>query len=581
MADLSKGLKDMKIDGDRLIVGFDFGTTFSGVAFAFNSGDKPDVHSIVDWPGIEGFPQPKVPTIIKYDDSDKSKFTWGAQTHAANPIVGIKLLLDPSQPRPPYLPDSNAQDDLDEIGKPAVTVAADYLAALYKHAMERIKTSVPTDYLAKCKKEYVLSVPAVWSDKAKDLTLKAAKQAGIHPVTLIKEPEAAALYTLYTQKDKSLAVDDAIVIVDAGGGTVDLISYEIAAMKPRLELKELVPSKGSMAGSLGLNKRFEQEVQHIIGPAEYGRIYQQVGYTTAVNTFDKNVKTAFRGDVDKEYFVAFPCADLKDNKKRNLKRDVWTMTGFDVAKIFEPLAADIESLVDQQVKEVITKRSLDKHPNATKIKAIFMVGGFGSSVYIKNRLQDKYPDIQVIQPHDAWGAIVKGAVLSKLHQQAFVSSNISPRHYGVVASDLFVKGEDEGQHTFKGLGDGSIRVSKCTWHIKRGDELVKGKPIAFPFYRVLPGNFEKKDLIFNTTLQQSDEVAPPKYPAKRIVKPCCSMAADLRSVSRDMFKLRKGADGKKYYTLSYDLVVRSEGAVMKFSLEIGGKEMGSVTAKYE
>ncbi|EHL00510.1 putative Heat shock 70 kDa protein 12A [Glarea lozoyensis 74030] len=514
MADLSKGLKDMKIDGDRLIVGFDFGTTFSGVAFAFNSGDKPDVHSIVDWP------------------------------------------------------DSNAQDDLDEIGKPAVTVAADYLAALYKHAMERIKTSVPTDYLAKCKKEYVLSVPAVWSDKAKDLTLKAAKQAGIHPVTLIKEPEAAALYTLYTQKDKSLAVDDAIVIVDAGGGTVDLISYEIAAMKPRLELKELVPSKGSMAGSLGLNKRFEQEVQHIIGPAEYGRIYQQVGYTTAVNTFDKNVKTAFRGDVDKEYFVAFPCADLKDNKKRNLKRDVWTMTGFDVAKIFEPLAADIESLVDQQVKEVITKRSLDKHPNATKIKAIFMVGGFGSSVYIKNRLQDKYPDIQVIQPHDAWGAIVKGAVLSKLHQQAFVSSNISPRHYGVVASDLFVKGEDEGQHTFKGLGDGSIRVSKCTWHIKRGDE-------------VLPGNFEKKDLIFNTTLQQSDEVAPPKYPAKRIVKPCCSMAADLRSVSRDMFKLRKGADGKKYYTLSYDLVVRSEGAVMKFSLEIGGKEMGSVTAKYE
>lgn len=68
-------------------------------------------------------------------------------------------------------------------------------------------------------------MPAVWSDKAKDLTLKvrlfyylvtlhslidihhlqAAKKAGIHPVTLIKEPEAAALYTL-SSHDHSLNV---------------------------------------------------------------------------------------------------------------------------------------------------------------------------------------------------------------------------------------------------------------------------------------------------------------------------------------------------------------------------------------
>jgi len=50
---------------------------------------------------------------------------------------------------------------------------------------------------------------------------QAAKKAGIHPVTLIKEPEAAALYTL-SSFDHSFKVGDSFVVCDAGGGTVDL-----------------------------------------------------------------------------------------------------------------------------------------------------------------------------------------------------------------------------------------------------------------------------------------------------------------------------------------------------------------------
>lgn len=37
---------------DRLVISLDFGTTFSGVAYAFNiPGKKSDVVSILDWPG--------------------------------------------------------------------------------------------------------------------------------------------------------------------------------------------------------------------------------------------------------------------------------------------------------------------------------------------------------------------------------------------------------------------------------------------------------------------------------------------------------------------------------------------------
>lgn len=65
------------------------------------------------------------------------------------------------------------------------------------------------------------------------------------PVTMIKEPEAAALYTMHSL-NFALRVGDAFVLCDAGGGTVDLITYEVLKLEPALELKELVPGAGKL-----------------------------------------------------------------------------------------------------------------------------------------------------------------------------------------------------------------------------------------------------------------------------------------------------------------------------------------------
>jgi molecular chaperone DnaK (HSP70) len=74
---------------------------------------------------------------------------------------------------------------------------------------------------------------------------QAAKIAGFFPVKLIKEPEAAGLYTAKSL-DLSLHPNDIFIVCDAGGGTVDLIAYEIEATSPRLEAKELVPGTGTL-----------------------------------------------------------------------------------------------------------------------------------------------------------------------------------------------------------------------------------------------------------------------------------------------------------------------------------------------
>lgn len=68
------------------------------------------------------------------------------------------------------------------------------------------------------KVEFVLTVPAVWSDSAKNATLQAAERAGMgnrHELKLISEPEAAAIYTLKAIQPNYLKVGDNFVVCDA------------------------------------------------------------------------------------------------------------------------------------------------------------------------------------------------------------------------------------------------------------------------------------------------------------------------------------------------------------------------------
>lgn len=121
--------------------------------------------------GLEGFKQPKVPTIVSYDPQKRKLASWGAQKHKYAKIEGMKLLLDPEQETPLYIPETDTPAELKKLGKPAIDVVADYITAIYKHALDRIETKVPAEYLKMCQKKFVVTVPAVWSAKAMNATL--------------------------------------------------------------------------------------------------------------------------------------------------------------------------------------------------------------------------------------------------------------------------------------------------------------------------------------------------------------------------------------------------------------------------
>lgn len=195
---------------------------------------------------------------IKYDGQN---FKWGFQIGDSEPRhQWFKLDLDPSQ--------AQRTSDLawgfpahHQYDIPAEKLVTDYLTALRKHAEQILRYKLPAGALISTPLEFVITVPAVWSDAAQAKTRACAEKAGMglgSTLHIISEPEAAAIYALDAMDPHNIKIGDTFVLVDAGGGTVDLISYTVTALKPLLQITEASPGSGSLCGSSFLDRNFQK-----------------------------------------------------------------------------------------------------------------------------------------------------------------------------------------------------------------------------------------------------------------------------------------------------------------------------------
>jgi hypothetical protein len=252
--------------------GVDFGTTFTSVAFA-HSASPEDVKLVQTWPNgsIGNSSADQVPSVVYYtnprtrakcwgyeapppaaqegtphealrwfklllqenptsrrrnDSARRSSLSpflegWGSTSlHTAsstrNPLSAFhNLAIDSGSSDAPFAPPTitpalKTAQKLDELRIPPVTVVEDFLAAVRNIAIDSIKRTYESQWVEDSKISYVLTVPAIWSDSAKNLMIQAAQRAGygIHRVDfdLISEPEAAAAYTLKAIQPNSLRV---------------------------------------------------------------------------------------------------------------------------------------------------------------------------------------------------------------------------------------------------------------------------------------------------------------------------------------------------------------------------------------
>jgi hypothetical protein len=185
--------------------------------------------TVFRWPGGNGITSDKVPSEIGYvsssnDDPFAPKIIkWGFQFKPEEPRLRcIKLFLDRNQKLPHFVSPLDTATQLQKYGKTVMDAVSDYLTQIYKHTMETLTRRYGETFMSKIKVEFVLTVPAVWSDAAKHATLQAAERAGMgnrHELKLISEPEAAAVYTLKAIQPNHLKAGDNFIVCDAGRGT--------------------------------------------------------------------------------------------------------------------------------------------------------------------------------------------------------------------------------------------------------------------------------------------------------------------------------------------------------------------------
>lgn len=295
---------------DRLIVGVDFGTTFSGVAAVYTP-TPDDIEIIKTWPGGNGITSDKVPTEMAYDmpldapPGTEPTVRWGFQFKPEESRLRcIKLFLDRTQKLPFYVSPLETAAQLSRYKKTVVDAVADYLTQVYKHTMDTLSRRYGASFMASTRVDFVLTCPAVWSDAAKNTTLLAAERAGMgdrSSIQMISEPEAAAVYTLKAIQPNHLNIGDNFIVCDGGGGTVDLIAYKIISLKP-LRVEESAVGTGGLCGSAFLNYRFEEHVSRRLGQSRFNEMKTKKSKTwqMGLRYFEEFVKRNFNENEHQE-----------------------------------------------------------------------------------------------------------------------------------------------------------------------------------------------------------------------------------------------------------------------------------------
>jgi hypothetical protein len=96
--------------------------------------------------------------------------------------------------------------------------------------------------LALAEQDVLLTVPASFDEEARELTRRAAEQAGYPHVTLLEEPLAAFYAWLESQGDawrRRIKVGDLVFVCDVGGGTTDLSLIVVSEENGDLTLKRV------------------------------------------------------------------------------------------------------------------------------------------------------------------------------------------------------------------------------------------------------------------------------------------------------------------------------------------------------
>ncbi|KAI6784278.1 uncharacterized protein J7T54_004824 [Emericellopsis cladophorae] len=363
----------------KLIIGIDFGTKYSGIAWA--GTQQPDRNTaITTWPvcaaSSEGESSAKVPTTLRYT---KREVQWGFSIPGNVPEDEIVEWFKLDLYKTTKAMTQSSQKLSARGGRDPAQLVTDFMERLGAHLHYILQYKLGDTVLKSKPMEFIATVPAMWSDSAKDLTRHACQNApslGANGrlIHFISGPEAAALYALQGLDPHGLKVNQTILLVDAGGGIVDLIAHRITQLKPILELEEAAPGTGGIFGSCWLNRRVEKFMQDKL--CHLDCFDQEVVYET-VDVFEKKIKRQFASKTPDDETFTFPLGGVANSAQLGVSRGRFAMKASDIREIFRPVVNQIIKLIKAQLQSI-----------RTPVTAILLVGDFGASMYLRDRITD-------------------------------------------------------------------------------------------------------------------------------------------------------------------------------------------------
>ncbi|CAG8553191.1 10431_t:CDS:2 [Funneliformis caledonium] len=271
-------------DNIRIVVGLDFGTTYSGFAYSHVINPQ-NIIAHDHWHEYSGFS--KINTVLKYDDEYEKVISWGATALAEKPTRRKKV-----GSVPPIELFKLHLSDLPNKFKPKLPfsldykkVIIDYLREIGKVMKEAIVMRWPnTDFFKNVL--LVLTFPAEYSEKARSTMRECVYNAGlindINSTTLqfITEPEAAAICCMKLLREHDLKTGTNFMVVDCGGGTVDLTTRKLINRNHLGEITERF-----------LWKKLGHSAMELLKENHYG----QMQYL--IQEFNRQCKFQFTGEV--------------------------------------------------------------------------------------------------------------------------------------------------------------------------------------------------------------------------------------------------------------------------------------------
>ncbi|KAF5576475.1 heat shock 70 kDa 12B [Fusarium pseudocircinatum] len=574
-----------------LVLGIDFGTTYSGLAWC-RVGENNEIKFTTNWkkPRFAQGDKQKVPSAIFYHHLNDEDPEWGATTPQDDTTLRwFKLLLVDEKDLPDHIRHSvqlkTARALMLKANKTPVQILGDYLRQLWRHCRQNIVRAEGRRMMTVSTVHLVVTLPAIWPYYTRSRMTEALGHAGLLNITkaghttldFISEPEAAALTCLKENADRfNVRVGDHFVICDAGGGTVDLITYKIEKLDP-LIMSESVKGDGSLCGAMFLDEKFLKllkdtipfEAQKSLDKQTFHRIMESDWEGGLKSSFcetsgDLPLQLSYDGLVVTNFFPSKFIIDVSEIRK----------------KVFDPVVEQVKQLVRKQVDAV-------KHKYKKKPKFVILVGGFGRSLYLHQRLQDAVGNrVDVLQQdgEKPWTTVLRGAVLHGLARtnhtssiKVTVASRVSRHSYGTLVniSPFDPKEHDAKDRVWDAVLEEFLAVEQTQWFVEIGSSVSAYDPVCESFWQDLTSPDDDLQIDIVT----SNASTPPTRKDDSVKPMCIVKASELPRW--DTIPVWTNEDGQVFHRITYELRMISDGSSLDFQVFYKNKSIASGSVAFD